>query len=148
MLDAFKKSGKPARNQAEELEALIATSREERAALSTMLTQMQLQTTKLATAGKSLQEVDEKAGKAHARLDEVIDRLAKADAAPRSSKPSTRGFSPLRETLNTGRAGDRPADGPGGALEQHQQAVQALPSQAAAPGSSWSAARDEQGTLE
>ena len=54
--------------------------REERAALSTMLTQMQLQTTKLATAGKTLQEVDEKAGKAHARLDEVLGRLAKADA--------------------------------------------------------------------
>ena len=58
MLEAFKKSGKPGRNQAEELETLIATSREERAALSTMLTQMQLQTTKLSTAGKSLQEVD------------------------------------------------------------------------------------------
>jgi DNA repair exonuclease SbcCD ATPase subunit len=79
MLDAFKKSGKPAQNQAEELEALIATSREERAALSTMLTQMQLQTTKLATAGKSLQEVDDKAGKAHARLDEILGRLATAD---------------------------------------------------------------------
>ena len=54
MLEAFKKSTKPARNQAEELEALIATCREERAALSTMLTQMQLQSTKLATAGNRL----------------------------------------------------------------------------------------------
>ena len=82
MLEAFKKSGKNGRNQAEELEALIATCREERAAVSTMLTQMQLQSTKLATAGKSLQEVDEKAGHAHALLDEVMERLAKAVDLP------------------------------------------------------------------
>src|SRR5215218_1867567 len=81
MLDAFKKtSGKPARQQADELEALIATSREERAALSTMLTQVQLHSAKLASAGKTLQEVEEKAGKAHTRLDEVTDRLNKAAA--------------------------------------------------------------------
>src|SRR4029079_5018061 len=79
MLEAFKKSGKPGRNQAEELEALIATCREARAALSTMLTQMQLQSTKLAAAGKTLQDVDEKATNAHARLEEVMARLSKAD---------------------------------------------------------------------
>src|SRR6185503_21216653 len=87
MLEAFKKSGKNGRNQAEELEALIATCREERAAVSTMLTQMQLQSTKLATAGKSLQEVDEKAGHAHALLDEVMERLANADT--RAKDPET-----------------------------------------------------------
>ena len=84
MLDALKNLGnsgqKPARQQAEDLQALIASSREERVALSTMLTQIQLQSAKLATAGKSLQEVDEKAAKAHARLDEVTERLAKADS--------------------------------------------------------------------
>ena len=77
MLDAFKKTPvKPVRQQADELEALIATSREERAALSTMLTQIQLHGTKLATTGKSLQEVEEKAGKAHLRLVEVSERLS------------------------------------------------------------------------
>src|SRR5215212_42481 len=80
MLDAFKKSSVPVRKQADELEALIASSREERAALSTMLTQIQLQSTRLATAGKSLQEVDEKAVQAHARLDQITERLAGADA--------------------------------------------------------------------
>ena len=65
MLDAFKKGGaKPVQQQFDELQALIAASKEERAALSTMLTQIQLHSAKLAGAGKQLQEVDEKAGKA------------------------------------------------------------------------------------
>ena len=60
MLDAFKKnSGNTGRVQADELQALIATSREERAALSTMLTQIQLHSAKLATASKTLQDVEE-----------------------------------------------------------------------------------------
>ena len=43
MLEAFKKGqSKPAQQQAVDLEKVIATSREERAALSTMLTQIQL----------------------------------------------------------------------------------------------------------
>jgi len=76
MLDAFKKGGsKSAGQQFDELQALIAASKEERAALSTMLTQIQLHSAKLATASKSLQEVEERAGKAHTRLDEVTDRL-------------------------------------------------------------------------
>src|SRR5438034_11222762 len=79
MLDAFKKGGaKPVQQQFDELQALIAASKEERAALSTMLTQVQLHSAKLASAGKTLQEVEEKAGKAHTKLDEVTDRLNKA----------------------------------------------------------------------
>src|SRR3954465_8045153 len=84
MLDAFKKGGsKAGGQQSGELQGLIAASREERAALSTMLTQIQLHSAKLATASKSLHEVEEKAGKAHTRLDEVSDRLNKADARTR-----------------------------------------------------------------
>ena len=58
MLDAFKKSG-ATRQQSDELQSLIAASKEERAALSTMLTQVQLHSAKLASASKSLQEVEE-----------------------------------------------------------------------------------------
>ena len=53
-----------------------------------MLTQIQLQSAKLATASKSLQEVEEKAGKAHARLDEVNERLTKADERARELEAS------------------------------------------------------------
>jgi methyl-accepting chemotaxis protein len=73
MLDSFKK-GQP--SQAGELQALIASSREERAALSTMLTQIQLQSSKLAAAGKALQNVEELVDNATARLDGIVERLA------------------------------------------------------------------------
>ena len=60
MLETLKKLGggssaKPAREQAEELEALIGTAREERGALSTMLKKIELQGSKLSQVGKSLQ---------------------------------------------------------------------------------------------
>src|SRR5262245_52428392 len=77
MLDAFKKTG-ATKVQSDELQQLIAASKEERAALSTMLTQVQLHSAKLASAAKSLQDVEEKAGKANTRLDEVTDKLQKA----------------------------------------------------------------------
>src|SRR6476661_10525911 len=78
MLDSFKK-GPSSRQQSDELQSLIAASKEERAALSTMLTQVQLHGAKIMSAGKTLQEVEEKAAKAQARLDELTERMAKAD---------------------------------------------------------------------
>ena len=56
MLDGFKKhQGSSAR---EHLEALIATSREERAALTMMLSQIQLHSAKMTAAARTLQEVE------------------------------------------------------------------------------------------
>ena len=52
MLDAFKGKSGATRLQADELQTLIAASKEERAALSTMLTQLQLHSAKLVTTGK------------------------------------------------------------------------------------------------
>ena len=83
MLDAFKKmgtgGGKGSKEQVDELQALIGTAREERSALSTMLTQVQLHSARLAQAGKTLQQVDEKATQAAARMGEVGERLAHPD---------------------------------------------------------------------
>ena len=47
MLDAFKSKSGASKLQSDELQTLIAASREERAALSTMLTQVQLHSAKL-----------------------------------------------------------------------------------------------------
>lgn len=59
MLIAFKKmgsgGGKPAQEQADELEDVINASREERGALSAMLTQIEMHAKKLSHVGKSLQ---------------------------------------------------------------------------------------------
>ena len=127
MLDAFKKSGKPSRSRRTSCEALIATSREERAALSTMLTQMQLQAPKLATAGKSLQEVEEKAGKAHARLDDVTERLAKADARAKELEAIDARIKALTRCRRT-RPSRKPRrlTAPDGELQKHKQALQSL----------------------
>ncbi|HEU4935433.1 MAG TPA: hypothetical protein VFT39_03200 [Vicinamibacterales bacterium] len=132
MLEAFKKSGKNGRNQAEELEALIATCREERAALSTMLTQMQLQSSKLATAGKSLQEVDEKAGQAHALLNEVMERLAKADTRAKELETIDARIGSLADSVREAREETGRLTAPGGELHQHRQAIETLSSQAQA----------------
>ena len=79
MLEGFRKGGA----QAAELQALVASSREERAALSTMLTQIQRQSSKLAAAAKALQNVDELVDRAAARLDTVTGRLDAAEARAR-----------------------------------------------------------------
>src|SRR5687768_4780734 len=122
MLDAFKKSSnRPAALQANELEALIAASKEERAALSTMLTQIQLQIAKLATAGKSLQEVDEKAGKAHARLDEVTDRLAKTGAKVSELEALEGRLTTLAEAIRLAEEDAGRLTAPDGELQRHKQ---------------------------
>ena len=53
-----------------------AAAREERAALSAMLTQVQLHGTKVAAAGKAVQQVEEKAAKAVGRIDELSAEVA------------------------------------------------------------------------
>ena len=80
MLDAIRKFGsggpaKPAKEQAAELHALIGTAREERGALSTMLTQIEAQGSKLSQVGKALQQINEKATGTTTRLNELTTRL-------------------------------------------------------------------------
>src|SRR5687768_6270752 len=78
MLDALKGlagGGKAAQRQAEELEALIASAREERSALSAMLTQVTVRSSKLTATGKALEDIDKKAGAAAETLDAVTKRV-------------------------------------------------------------------------
>src|SRR5687768_5022725 len=71
MLDTL--FGKSANNkqQVDELQALVTQAREERAALSAMLTQMAGGTSKLAQTSKSLEQVGQKADIALKKLDEL-----------------------------------------------------------------------------
>ena len=85
MLDAFKKRGagdeeKSAKDQAAELQELISTAREERAALSTMLTQIELQGGKLPALGRSMQSVTEHASGAAGKVDALTKRLSTLEA--------------------------------------------------------------------
>ena len=85
MLDAFKKrgtgdEGKSAKEQVAELQELIGKAREERAALSTMLTQVEMQGSKLSTLGRSLQEVDDRAGGTVGKMDDLGKRMSQLEA--------------------------------------------------------------------
>src|SRR6185503_3833195 len=148
MLEAFKKSGKNGRSQAEELGALIATCREERAALSTMLTQIQLQSTRLATAGKSLQEVDEKAVQAHTRLDQIAERLAGADARATELAAIDARIRALIEAVARAEEATAKVTAPDGELQKQKQALQNLSSQALQTRASLDSLKKEQASLD
>ena len=78
MFDALKDltggKSKLVEKQAAELERLIATAREERSAISTMLTTLATRSAKLTPLGKTLEQVGEKATGVATRLDEIADR--------------------------------------------------------------------------
>ncbi len=73
MLDAF--TGRKRQQQLEELDALIKTAREERTALSTMLTQVTTRSAKLVETGKVLEQVDKQAAAATGSLDALAKRI-------------------------------------------------------------------------
>jgi DNA repair exonuclease SbcCD ATPase subunit len=76
MLDGFKKhQGR----SADDLEALIATSREERAALTMMLSQIQLHSAKLSAATRTLQEIEQRSAQAERRLDDIMSRMTQVN---------------------------------------------------------------------
>ena len=83
MLDAFKTmtggKSKLVQKQTDELELLIATAREERSAISAMLTALTTRSAKLAPLGKTLEQVSEKTAGVTSRLDEIAKRLTALD---------------------------------------------------------------------
>ena len=82
MLDAFKTltgGKKLVQQQATELETLIATAREERSAISAMLTALTTRTQKLTPLGKSIDQVTEKAASIDAQLAEIVKRFTAID---------------------------------------------------------------------
>jgi septal ring factor EnvC (AmiA/AmiB activator) len=73
MLDAFK--GRKTQEQAADLEALINTAREERKALSVMLTQVTTRSVGLTETARALDKVDQKAAAAIGSMDGLAQRL-------------------------------------------------------------------------
>ncbi|MGH9410848.1 MAG: hypothetical protein ACRD1V_15500, partial [Vicinamibacterales bacterium] len=149
MLDAFKKSGtKPARQQSEELQTLIAASKEERAALSTMLTQVQLQSAKLASAGKVLEDVQEKAGKAHSRIDEIAGRLDTAADRVKALEAIDARIKGLTDEVTRAEREAGRLTAPDGELQKHKQALQNLSSQALQTRASLDTLKQDQAALD
>src|SRR4029079_13044536 len=83
MLDAFKTmaggKNKLVQKQTDDLEQLITTAREERSAISAMLTALTTRSAKLAPLGNTLEQVSERAHAAASRLDDITKRLTALD---------------------------------------------------------------------
>ena len=117
MLDAFRSiaggKGKQVQKQTDELQLLISAAREERSALSTMLTTLTARSAKLVPLGKSLEQVSEKAASAGAKLDELTKRISMLDDRARELEDDRQAHSGAEGRGETGRAGDAEGDRPG-----------------------------------
>jgi len=148
MLEAFKKGqSKPAQQQAQDLEKLIATSREERAALSTMLTQIQMQSSKLAAASNALQDVEQLVTNANERIDQVSDRLKTAEARSTELEAIESRIRTLVETVARAEQETSSLLGPDGRLQQHRAAIEALSAEAADARENLEALKGEHSTV-
>jgi DNA repair exonuclease SbcCD ATPase subunit len=153
MLDSIKKlsgggSNKGVREQSEELLSLINSAREERGALSTMLSQIQLQSTRLAQGSKSLQQVDEKATKVATRLDEIAARLAQIDKQAAAVETLDQKVKTLGNTVLGAQRDAEKLTAPDGELQQHRKDVQSLSSLALQTRDSLEALKKDQELVE
>ena len=146
MLDAFKKG--QGNSSASDLQALIASSREERAALSTMLTQIQLQSSKLASAGKALQNVEELVGGANERLEQIVARLDAAESKARVLDEIETRIAALHDGVARAEQDAARLTAPDGALQEHRRAVEQLSARAAEAFASLDALKEEQAAVE
>ncbi len=148
MLDAFKSKGGATKVQSDELQTLITASKEERAALSTMLTQVQLHSAKLAAAGKILQDVEDKAGKANARLDEVHGRLTTAVSRVAELEAMDARIKALSDAVARAENEALRLTAPDGEFPKHKEALQALAAQAVQARESLETLKEDQAGLD
>src|SRR2546430_11582408 len=100
MLDAIKgfAGGTKTQKQLDELQVLITAAREERSALSAMLTQLSMRSSKLSQVGKSLDQVDQKATSTTTKLDDLGKRLEGFEGRARSFAEIDRRVQALLDT--------------------------------------------------
>src|SRR3954464_11973896 len=153
MLDAFKQmagggKGKLAQQQTDELELLIATAREERSAISAMLTALTTRSAKLTPLGKSLEQVSEKASGVTAKLDEIAERLVALDDRTKELESIDKRIVSLKDAARQAEQTTQKALGPDGELQKHREAVQHLSSQALGTQATLDTLKKERATLE
>ena len=152
MLDAFKNmtsgKGKLVQRTGDELEQLIATAREERSAISAMLTSLTARSAKLTPLSKSLEEVTERATSVTARLDEIAGRLTALDDHTKQLEELDKRIQGLKESARQAEQTTQKALGPDGELQRHREAVQHLSSQALATQATLETLKKERAALE
>src|SRR5438876_627863 len=152
MLDAFKTfsggKGKLVQKQADELELLIATAREERSAISAMLTALTTRSAKLTPLSKSLEQVTDRATSVTARLDEIAKRLEALDEHSKQLEELDRRIQALKDAARQAEQTTQRALGPDGELQKHREAVQHLSSQALGTQATLETLKKERAALE
>src|SRR5438270_118336 len=152
MLDAFKTmtgcKGKLVQKQTDDLELLIATAREERSAISAMLTALTTRSAKLTPLGKTLEQVSEKATGVTSRLDEITKRLTVLDDRTKELAELDKRIQSLKESARQAEQTTQKALGPDGELQKHREAVQHLSSQALGTQATLDTLKKERATLE
>src|SRR5712691_7662955 len=152
MLDAFRNitsnKGKLVQKQTDELELLIASAREERGAISTMLTALTTRSAKLMPLSKSLEQVGEKAMGVSTRLDEIASRLNALDDRTHEIEEVDKRIQALKDAANQAEETTQKAVGPEGELRKHREAVQQLSSQALQTQASLDTLKKERSALE
>ena len=114
MFEAIKGLGgnKESQKQHEDLQSLLAAAREERRALSTMLTQLSMRGSKLTDLAKAIELVDEKAAATTGKLDDLNKRLEGLDGRAKAFADVEIAGAVTHRQRHAGAAGRRQADGP------------------------------------
>ena len=149
-MDAFKwiGGGGKAQRQAEDLHKLIETAREERGALSAMLTQVSTRSSKLGQVGKSLKAVDQKANSIGERLGEVLSRIDGLEARTKAFDEVEQRVEAMLQTAGAAQEVAEKLMAPDGDLRKHRQQVQHLSSQMLETRASVEALAHERAVLE
>ena len=153
MLDAFKRRGagdgeKLAKEQVAELQELIGQAREERAALSTMLTQVDVHGSKLSTLGRSMQDVNDRAGGATGKMAALAKRMSTLEARATGLEEIGTRIETLRGGVSKVEETTQQLLAPNGELQKHRHEVQQLAAQATQNVALLDAMKKEQITLD
>ncbi len=122
--------GKIVQKQTDELKRLIALAREERGAISAMLTALTTNGAKLTPLSKQLGQVTDKATGATTRVDDITKRLVALDDRAHELEEVDKRIQALKDAAQQAEQTTEKAIGPHGELAKHREAVQHLASQA------------------
>jgi DNA repair ATPase RecN len=130
MFDALKGlgGGGKAQRQTDDLQSLIAAAKEERSALSAMLTQISMRSVKLTQMGKSLEQVDQKAASASDKLDALNRRIEGLEQQAKTFGDVEKRVQTLIDTATQAQQAAEKFMGPDGELQKHRRQVQQLSS--------------------
>ena len=153
MFDALKRRKevtKSVEEQLAELQALIGTAREERGALSTMLTQIEVRAGKvsLPQVSKAVQRAADKATAASEQLEVMSRRLSGFEEKGKQVSKLDERVQVLTDAVTQAEATAQQLLAPNGELQKHRAAVQQLSSQALQTGASLEALKNDQSVLE